>query len=111
MEYYDLGSYTRKVTTAVPDAQLWFDRGSPIPPAVEIVGPSRARGEGTMSGMAQGATGEGIYFWTLRERRVSDGQVRASDWAVLKMDVYRRDDQRLARIPHPGYFFFTTPKP
>jgi tetratricopeptide (TPR) repeat protein len=27
MEYYDLGSFTRKVTTAVPDAQLWFDRG------------------------------------------------------------------------------------
>ncbi|HKZ04227.1 MAG TPA: tetratricopeptide repeat protein [Methylomirabilota bacterium] len=27
MEYYDLGSYTRRVTTAVPDAQLWFDRG------------------------------------------------------------------------------------
>ena len=26
-EYYDLGSYTRRVTTAVPDAQLWFDRG------------------------------------------------------------------------------------
>ena len=62
MEYYDLGSYTRKVTTAVPDAQLWFDRGSPIPPAVQIVGPSRARGEGTMSGMAQGATGEGIAY-------------------------------------------------
>ena len=27
MDYYDLGSYTRKVTTAAPDAQLWFDRG------------------------------------------------------------------------------------
>jgi tetratricopeptide (TPR) repeat protein len=27
MDYYDLGSYTRKVTTAVPEAQLWFDRG------------------------------------------------------------------------------------
>lgn len=27
MDYYDLGPYTRKVTTAVPDAQLWFDRG------------------------------------------------------------------------------------
>jgi len=27
MDYYDLGSYTRKVTTALPDAQLWFDRG------------------------------------------------------------------------------------
>src|SRR5262249_1655993 len=27
MDYYDLGSYTRKVTTSVPDAQLWFDRG------------------------------------------------------------------------------------
>ena len=27
MDYFDLGSYTRKVTTAVPDAQLWFDRG------------------------------------------------------------------------------------
>ena len=27
MDYYDLGSYTRKITTAVPDAQLWFDRG------------------------------------------------------------------------------------
>ena len=27
MDYYDLGSYTRKVTTATPEAQLWFDRG------------------------------------------------------------------------------------
>ena len=27
MDYYDLGAYTRKVTTAVPEAQLWFDRG------------------------------------------------------------------------------------
>ncbi|HKW92525.1 MAG TPA: tetratricopeptide repeat protein [Methylomirabilota bacterium] len=27
MEYYDLGRYTRKITTAVPEAQLWFDRG------------------------------------------------------------------------------------
>ena len=27
MQYYDLGSYTRKITTAVPEAQLWFDRG------------------------------------------------------------------------------------
>ncbi len=27
MPYYDLGSYTRKITTAAPDAQLWFDRG------------------------------------------------------------------------------------
>ena len=27
MDYYDLGSYGRKVTTSSPDAQLWFDRG------------------------------------------------------------------------------------
>ena len=27
MDYYDLGSYTRRITTTVPDAQLWFDRG------------------------------------------------------------------------------------
>ena len=27
MEYYDLGSYSRKITTAKPEAQLWFDRG------------------------------------------------------------------------------------
>ena len=27
MEYYDLGSFARKVTTTVPEAQLWFDRG------------------------------------------------------------------------------------
>lgn len=26
-DYYDLGAYSRKVTTASPDAQLWFDRG------------------------------------------------------------------------------------
>ncbi|NOC44519.1 tetratricopeptide repeat protein [Ruegeria sp. HKCCD7559] len=26
-EYYDLGSYSCPVTTSVPDAQLWFDRG------------------------------------------------------------------------------------
>ena len=27
MDYYDLGSCSRKITTAVPEAQLWFDRG------------------------------------------------------------------------------------
>jgi tetratricopeptide (TPR) repeat protein len=27
MDYYDLGSFTRMITTAVPEAQLWFDRG------------------------------------------------------------------------------------
>jgi tetratricopeptide (TPR) repeat protein len=27
MEYYDLGTYTRSVTTSSTDAQLWFDRG------------------------------------------------------------------------------------
>jgi tetratricopeptide (TPR) repeat protein len=27
MDYYDLGSFTRQITTSVPDAQLWFDRG------------------------------------------------------------------------------------
>ncbi|MFT7597421.1 MAG: tetratricopeptide (TPR) repeat protein [Acidimicrobiales bacterium] len=27
MDYYDLGSYTRTVTTNSSDAQLWFDRG------------------------------------------------------------------------------------
>lgn len=27
MEYYDLGNYTRKVTTNSEDAQKWFDRG------------------------------------------------------------------------------------
>jgi tetratricopeptide (TPR) repeat protein len=27
MEYYDLGPYTRKITAAVPEVQLWFDRG------------------------------------------------------------------------------------
>ena len=28
MEYpYDLGAYTRKITTSSPDAQRWFDRG------------------------------------------------------------------------------------
>src|SRR5689334_20791804 len=27
MQYYDLGSYTRTITTARPEAQLWFDRG------------------------------------------------------------------------------------
>jgi hypothetical protein len=26
-EYYDLGSYHRPVSTASPEAQLWFDRG------------------------------------------------------------------------------------
>jgi tetratricopeptide (TPR) repeat protein len=26
-DYYDLGTYSRKVTTDSPDAQLWFDRG------------------------------------------------------------------------------------
>ena len=27
MAYFDLGSYSRKVTTSSPEAQLWFDRG------------------------------------------------------------------------------------
>jgi len=27
MEYYDLGTYTRPVTTSAPAAQTWFDRG------------------------------------------------------------------------------------
>jgi len=27
MEYFDLGSYTRQVSTTSPDAQVWFDRG------------------------------------------------------------------------------------
>ena len=27
MQYYDLGPYSRQVTTASADAQLWFDRG------------------------------------------------------------------------------------
>lgn len=27
MDYYDLGTYTRTVTTTSPDAQVWFDRG------------------------------------------------------------------------------------
>ncbi len=27
MAYYDLGSYSRKITTTSEDAQLWFDRG------------------------------------------------------------------------------------
>ncbi len=27
MDYYDLGTYSRKVTTSSPAAQLWFDRG------------------------------------------------------------------------------------
>jgi tetratricopeptide (TPR) repeat protein len=27
MTYFDLGPYSRKVTTASPEAQLWFDRG------------------------------------------------------------------------------------
>ena len=27
MEYYDLGTYTRPVTTSAPEAQTWFDRG------------------------------------------------------------------------------------
>ena len=27
MDYYDLGSYSRRVTTRSPEAQLWFDRG------------------------------------------------------------------------------------
>ena len=27
MTYYDLGAYTRSITTKSPDAQIWFDRG------------------------------------------------------------------------------------
>jgi tetratricopeptide (TPR) repeat protein len=27
MDYYDLGTYKRRITTTSPDAQLWFDRG------------------------------------------------------------------------------------
>lgn len=51
-----------------------------------------------------------LYFWTIRERRVTNGQTRVSDWAVLKMDPSGLDDRRLARIPHPGYYRFKTPK-
>jgi len=51
-----------------------------------------------------------LYFWTIRERRVANGQTRVSDWAVLKMDPSGLDDRRLARIPHPGYYRFKTPK-
>ena len=27
MTYYDLGTYSRAITTTSPEAQLWFDRG------------------------------------------------------------------------------------
>jgi Tfp pilus assembly protein PilF len=27
MSYFDLGPYSRKITTTSPEAQLWFDRG------------------------------------------------------------------------------------
>jgi Tfp pilus assembly protein PilF len=27
MAYFDLGNWTRKITTHHPEAQLWFDRG------------------------------------------------------------------------------------
>ena len=27
MDYYDLGSHSRKITTTSTEAQLWFDRG------------------------------------------------------------------------------------
>ena len=27
MTYFDLGTYSRKVSTSTPEAQLWFDRG------------------------------------------------------------------------------------
>ena len=27
MTYYDLGAYTRPITTKSPEAQVWFDRG------------------------------------------------------------------------------------
>ena len=27
MDYYDLGNYTRKITTRSDEAQTWFDRG------------------------------------------------------------------------------------
>ena len=27
MDYYDLGTHTRNVTTSSPGTQLWFDRG------------------------------------------------------------------------------------
>ena len=27
MDYYDLGGYSRTVTTTSPEAQTWFDRG------------------------------------------------------------------------------------
>ena len=26
-EYYDIGTYTRKISTASSEAQTWFDRG------------------------------------------------------------------------------------
>ena len=27
MSYYNLGAYSRKITTSSPEAQAWFDRG------------------------------------------------------------------------------------
>jgi hypothetical protein len=27
MEYFDLGPFSRPITTQSPDAQVWFDRG------------------------------------------------------------------------------------
>ena len=27
MSYYDLGTFTRAITTSSPEAQIWFDRG------------------------------------------------------------------------------------
>ena len=26
-DYYDLGNYSRRISTESPDSQLWFDRG------------------------------------------------------------------------------------
>jgi hypothetical protein len=101
------------------DIRIW--RGEPMVPAAgpSIPGQNMIPGEPVYA--RDGISGSShtveielepatLYFWTLRERRLIDGQLRVSDWAVLRMDLYLRDDQRLARLPHPGYFRFSTPK-
>ena len=52
-----------------------------------------------------------LYFWTVRARFELGGQVKVTDWGVLKIGPPELHDPALARVPHPSYYRFKTPNP
>jgi hypothetical protein len=51
-----------------------------------------------------------LYFWTVRARLDTEGRVRVTDWGVLKLEPPSLYDPALARVPHPGFYRFETPR-